>query len=89
MSCTGPVTGVSQIASMSGVYVYRTSLVPAIDTSGISLTAADPSLPAAVGVTVAHGSFLNAATARYPAVVLGAEAASLLGIYDLASPTQV
>ena len=33
---------------------------------------------------MAHGWFLNAATARYPAVVLGAEAASLLakGAYN-------
>jgi len=38
---------------------------------------------------VAHGTFLNAATARYPAVVLGAETASLLGINDLAHPTQL
>ena len=38
---------------------------------------------------MAHGTFLNAATAHYPAVVLGAEAASLLGINDLANPTQV
>jgi putative ABC transport system permease protein len=69
--------------------VYRTSLVPAIDTNGISLTATDAALPATLGAVVAHGTFLNAATAHYPAVVLGAEAASLLGINDLAHPTQV
>ncbi len=32
---------------------------------------------------------MNAATAHFPAVVLGAEAASLLGINNLANPTQV
>ncbi len=85
----GPVTGVTEIASISNVYVYRNSLIPAIDTDGISLTAADPALKATLGITVAHGAFLNAATARYPAVVLGAEAASLLGIHNLAHPTQV
>jgi putative ABC transport system permease protein len=85
----GPVTGVAEIASLSSVYVYRTPFIPLIDTSGIALTAASPSLPATVGATVAYGRFLNAATARYPAVVLGAEAASLLGIYNLAHPTQV
>jgi putative ABC transport system permease protein len=89
VSRIGPVTSVSQIASMAGTDVYRNALIPAINTSGISLTAADPSLPATVGATVAHGTFLNPATSRYPAVVLGAEAASLLGIYDLARPTQV
>jgi putative ABC transport system permease protein len=89
VSRIGPVTSVSQIASINGTYVYRSALIPAIDTNGISLTAADPSLPATVGATVAHGTFLNAATAHFPAVVLGAEAASLLGIYDLTHPTKV
>jgi putative ABC transport system permease protein len=89
VSRIGPVTGVAQIASISSTNVYRTPLIPAIDTSGIALTAASPSLPATVGATLAYGTFLNAATARYPAVVLGAEAASLLGIYNLAHPTQV
>ena len=69
--------------------MYRNSFVPAIDTGGIALTATDPALPATLGASLAHGTFLNAATARYPAVVLGAEAASLLGINNLANPTQV
>ena len=89
VSRIGPVTGVAEVASLSSVYVYRTPFIPLIDTSGIALTAASPSLPATVGATVAYGRFLNAATARYPAVVLGDEAASLLGIYNLAQPTQV
>ena len=85
----GPVTSVAEIGSVPGVYVYRNALVPASDTSGISLTAADAALPATLGATLAHGTFLNAATAHFPAVVLGAETASLLGIGDLAHPTQV
>jgi putative ABC transport system permease protein len=89
VSRIGPVTGVSEIGAIAGVYVYRTPFVPATDTSGISLTATDAALPATLGASVADGTFLNAATARYPAVVLGAEAASLLGINDLAHPTQV
>src|SRR6202046_1432841 len=89
VSRIGPVTGVTGIASLTGTYVYRNSLIPVIDTSGIALTAADPALPATLGATMAHGAFLNPATARYPAVVLGAEAASLLGIRDLAGPAQV
>jgi putative ABC transport system permease protein len=89
VSRIGPVTGVAELASISSVSVYRTPLVPSIDTGGIALTAASPSLPATVGATLARGRFLNAATARYPAVVLGAEAASVLGIYNLAHPTQV
>ena len=89
VSRIGPVTSVSEIGAIANVYVYRSPLVPASDTSGISVTAADGALPATLGTSVAHGTFLNAATARYPAVVLGAEAASLLGIGNLASPTQV
>jgi putative ABC transport system permease protein len=89
VSRIGPVTSVAETGSISDVYVYRNPLIPAIQTSGISLTAADPALPATLGATVAHGAFLNPATARYPAVVLGAEAASLLGLGNLASPAQV
>ena len=72
VSRIGPVTSVTEIGSIANVYVYRNSFVPASDTSGISLTAADAALPATLGATLAHGTFLNAATARYPAVVLGA-----------------
>jgi len=89
VSRIGPVTNVTAIGSISSVSVYRTPFIPAVQTSGIALTAADPTLPGTLGTSVAHGAFLNAATARYPAVVLGAEAASLLGITSLAHPTQV
>jgi len=41
-----------------------------------------PPQPQPYGTGLAHGTFLNAATARYPAVVLGAETASLLGIFS-------
>jgi putative ABC transport system permease protein len=37
-------------------------------------------LPAVAGTSVAQGSYLNAATAREPVAVLGAEAAQLMGI---------
>jgi putative ABC transport system permease protein len=89
VSRVGPVTNVSEIGAISNVYVYRNSLEPAINTNGISLTATDAALPATLGATVAHGTFLNGATARYPAVVLGGEAASLLGITNLSDPTQI
>jgi putative ABC transport system permease protein len=89
VSRVGPVTNVTQIGAISNVYVYRSSVIPTIDTDGISLTATDAALPATLGATLAHGTFLNAATGRYPAVVLGAEAASLLGINNLANPTQI
>jgi putative ABC transport system permease protein len=89
VSRIGPVTNVTELASIANIYVYRSSFVPTINTNGISLTATDAALPATLGATVAHGSFLNAATVHFPAVVLGAEAASLLGIDNLANRTQV
>jgi putative ABC transport system permease protein len=60
--------------------VYRSPLIPAIDTNGLSVEAASLGLPAAVATSVAQGSYLNAATAREPVAVLGYEAAQLLGI---------
>jgi putative ABC transport system permease protein len=89
VSRIGPVTHVTEIGAIASTYVYRNSFVPTIDTNGISLDATDANLPATLGASLAHGTFLNAATAHFPAVVLGAEAASLLGINNLANPTQV
>jgi putative ABC transport system permease protein len=89
VSRIAPVTNVTETATLQNTYVYRNSYVPAIDTLGISLTATDGRFPGTLGATLAHGTFLNAATTHYPAVVLGAEAASLLGIENLANPTQV
>jgi putative ABC transport system permease protein len=89
VSRIGPVETVAEIGSVSGVSVYRSPFVPAVNTNGISVTAVGGALPATLGVTVAHGTFLNAATEHFPAVVLGAEAASLLGIQNLANPTQL
>ncbi len=85
----GPVTSVASIGETSGVNVYRSPFVPAIDNKGIVVTAASATLPATVGAKMVHGRFLNPATARYPAVVLGSETASLLGISNLAHPAQV
>ena len=51
VSRIGPVTSVSEIGSIANVYVYRNSLVPASDTSGISLTATDAALPAYAAAT--------------------------------------
>jgi putative ABC transport system permease protein len=89
VSRIGPVTDVTETAAISDTYTYRNSFIPTIDTNGIALTATDAALPATLGVGLAHGTFLNPATARYPTVVLGAEAASLLGIHNLANPTQI
>src|SRR5262249_14764232 len=60
--------------------VYRSPLIPAVNTNGLAVQAASLGLPAAVGTSIAQGHYLNAATAREPVAVLGAEAAQHLGI---------
>jgi putative ABC transport system permease protein len=65
---------------LSGLTVRRNALIDENETGGIGVVAAEPSLPATVGARLAQGRFLTAATARYPVVVLGADAAERLGI---------
>jgi putative ABC transport system permease protein len=60
--------------------VRRNHLIDPAQTGGIAVTAADPTLPTTVGASLASGRFLDAATGRYPTVVLGADAAQRLGI---------
>jgi putative ABC transport system permease protein len=75
----GPVTQVEETGSVEA-NVYRSRLIPSINTGALSVVAASLGLPATVGTTVAHGRYLNAATARLPVAVLGAAAAQRLGI---------
>jgi putative ABC transport system permease protein len=74
------VTGVQDTGTVSGVNVYKSPLIPSIETSGLSVDAATLGLPAAAGASLAQGRYLNAATEREPVAVLGAAAAQLLGI---------
>jgi putative ABC transport system permease protein len=79
----GRVPGVEKTASVAAIEdatVRRNALIPAEETGGIGVFAADPSLPSTVGATLARGRFLDGATGRYPTVVLGADAARRLGI---------
>jgi putative ABC transport system permease protein len=75
----GPVTEVEQTGSTSAS-VYRSPLIPSINTNALSVQAASLGLLPTVGTTVATGRYLNAATARLPVAVLGAAAAQRLGI---------
>jgi putative ABC transport system permease protein len=75
----GPVLQVSETGSTSAA-VYRSPLVPAVNTNALSVQAASLQLLPTVGASVARGRYLNAATAREPVVVLGATAALRLGI---------
>ncbi len=74
------VYGVAYTGSLSNVDAYRSPLIPPIDTNALSVQATSLNLPGALGTTVSHGEFLNAATATEPICVLGAAAAQRLGI---------
>jgi putative ABC transport system permease protein len=74
------VTAVQATGTVGGVSVYKSPLIPAINTNAIIIDAATTDLPAVAGTSLAQGQFLNAATAREPVAVLGAVTARLLGI---------
>jgi putative ABC transport system permease protein len=76
----GPVTTVQGTGTVNNINVYRSPLIPTIDTSALSVQAASLGLLGTVGTSVAQGSYLNAATEREPVAVLGAAAAQRLGI---------
>jgi putative ABC transport system permease protein len=73
------VTAVQDTGTVSAK-VYRSPLIPAINTNALAVQAASLGLPAAVGTGIAAGHYLNAATAHEPVAVLGAVAAQRLGI---------
>ena len=81
------VESATGIGSLDGVNVYRTSLIDASATGGISAYAADVNLLSVTGSELAAGTWLNEATAEYPAVVLGSAAAQILGV--VSTGTQV
>jgi putative ABC transport system permease protein len=74
--------GVTQVQDIGTVNVtaFRSPLIPSADTNALTVDATSLGLPATVGTGVAHGSYLNPATAREPVAVLGAAAAQRLGI---------
>jgi putative ABC transport system permease protein len=75
----GPVNQVAETGSTKAS-VYRSPLIPSINTNALTVQAASLDLPATVGTSVAGGRWLNAATASLPVAVLGAVAAQRLGI---------
>src|SRR5258708_6787077 len=86
------VAGVEQAAPtaiLPAARVYRTDKVPVLDTGGLAARAADPSLVTVLGATIGQGSFLTAATGRYPVTVLGYQAAQWLGVAALRPSTRV
>ena len=71
---------VAHTGLMKDERVYRSSLIPAANSSGLQVRATSLNLLSALNTGVARGSWLNAGTAREPVAVLGAVAARRLGI---------
>jgi putative ABC transport system permease protein len=80
---TDGVERVAPTAELNTLRIYRSDRVPVYQTSGLSARAADPTLLPTLDGHLAQGVFLTPATGRYPTVVLGHEAARLLGIANL------
>jgi putative ABC transport system permease protein len=74
------VTGVSAVGLVPDATVRRNDKIDSATTNGIAVQAARTNLLGALSGTVRSGAFLNDATGRYPAVVLGSVAATRLGI---------
>ncbi|MFE2266394.1 ABC transporter permease [Streptomyces griseosporeus] len=74
---------VRQVAATGAVdaHVYRNDRIAVGHTGSLQVLAADRALLPAVGGQVRRGRWLDAATERYPAVVLGATAARRLDVY--------
>jgi putative ABC transport system permease protein len=87
----GRIDGVDAVSAVSDLdaNVYRNDYIPTTQSGGITVKAADPDLLRTLQGSMAHGSFLDAATSRYPVVVLGAVAAERLGIRDLRGKPKV
>lgn len=81
----GRTRGVESAATTGTVAdtgVYRSSAIPAGNTNGITVRSASPTLLEVLDASVAEGVWLTEGTARYPVVVLGAEAAARLGVTE-------
>jgi putative ABC transport system permease protein len=85
----GSVQTVTAIGRITDARVYRSDRIPPGQSGGIGVYAARLDLLDTVGATVAAGTWLNGATAQYPAVVLGARAAQRLGIGAIHDDMQI
>ncbi len=74
------VTATAATRTVAGASVRRSPYIPAAETGGITVTAADRELAATLGARLRRGRFLDAASERLPVVVLGATAARRLGV---------
>ncbi|MFF3020646.1 ABC transporter permease [Streptomyces sp. NPDC057939] len=80
----GRIDGVLSVGTTGDVAqsVRRSENIPAAETGGIAVKAAKDDLLGTLRARTARGAWLNGATGRYPAVVLGHVAAQRLGITE-------
>jgi putative ABC transport system permease protein len=83
----GPVQSAAAIGDVASG-VYRNDRIPAANTDAITVYSASTGLLRTVQGHLARGTFLNPATARFPAAVLGASAAAL-GINQAGGRAQI
>ncbi len=79
----GRLPGIEQsaaVGTVAAVGVYRNALVDPGRTGGLTVTAADLTLIDVVAGTMREGHWLDQATSRFPATVLGTAAAQRLGV---------
>jgi putative ABC transport system permease protein len=84
-----PVTSATAIGTVPKVHVFRNDRVPDVQTNGLEVDAAKLNVLPTVGGTLSSGVWLNAATQTVSAVVLGHNAAKLLGIGSAGPGVQV
>ncbi|MEU5613440.1 ABC transporter permease [Streptomyces sparsogenes] len=77
----GPVRQVAATGAVGDAKVYRNEHMPSGRTGSIEVLAAEPRLLASVGGKIRTGRWLDSATAAYPGVVLGREAARRLDVH--------
>jgi putative ABC transport system permease protein len=85
----GPVTAVSATGAIPDARAYRSDRIPKPQTNSLTVLTARLSLPQTVGATLRNGTWLNGVTSRYPAAVLGSDAADRLGIGRPSPQTQI
>ncbi|WP_104092499.1 ABC transporter permease [Arthrobacter sp. GMC3] len=83
------VESASSTAALANHHIYRNSLIAPGQTGGLSVQVADLNLLNVVSGKIRTGTWLNRATAEYPAVVLGADTADRLGIHTPGSSVRI
>jgi putative ABC transport system permease protein len=84
----GPVEETSYVIALDA-NVYRTDLIPEVQTGGIAVVATAPNLLDTLGGDVAQGVFLDEAASTLPTAVLGSVTAERLGIDSLGGSPMV